>query len=143
MITTPDGANEELFASYGIQGGFNQPQAHVQVFLNLILFGFDAQESLDLPRISLTPHEDLGHTDEGHGSNGPVSRSVTVVNIEEGIDPQVIEGLKKLGHEVRVVKGKERRLFGRGQIIKKESIDPLVYSGGSDPRGDGASVPLI
>jgi gamma-glutamyltranspeptidase/glutathione hydrolase len=144
LITSPltDG-KEELYASYGIQGGFNQPQAHVQVYFNLLLFGLDPQEALDAPRISLTPHPDLGHTDEGHGSNGPVSRSVTVVNVEEGIGENVIEGLRNLGHDVKVVTGYSRSLFGRGQIIRKESVNPLVYSAGSDPRGDGAAVPFF
>ncbi|KAH3673651.1 hypothetical protein WICMUC_003554 [Wickerhamomyces mucosus] len=144
LITTPLGdGKEELYASYGIQGGFNQPQAHVQVFLNLLLFGYNPQEAIDAPRISLAPHPKLAHTDKGYGSNGPISRSITVVNIEEGIDPEVVKGLEKLGHSVKVVKGLNRKVFGRGQIIKKESQEPLIYSAGSDQRGDGAAVAFI
>ncbi len=144
LITTPlsDG-KEELYASYGIMGGYNQPQAHVQVYLNLLLFGLDPQEALDAPRITLLPHPDLGHTDKGHGAHGPVSRAVTEVNLEEGIDPEVVEGLKKLGHHVKVVKGYERKAFGRGQIIRKEPGEGLIYSAGSDQRADGAAVPLL
>lgn len=144
LITTPlAGGKEELYASYGIMGGYNQPQAHVQVYLNLLLFGLDPQEALDAPRITLLPHPDLGHTDKGHGAHGPVSRAVTEVNLEEGIDPEVIEGLKKLGHHVKVVKGYERKAFGRGQIIRKEPGEGLIYSAGSDQRADGAAVPLL
>ncbi|CAM9024687.1 unnamed protein product [Wickerhamomyces anomalus] len=144
LITTPLGdGKEELYASYGIMGGYNQPQAHVQVYLNLLLFGLDPQEALDAPRITLLPHPDLGHTDKGHGAHGPVSRAVTEVNLEEGIDPEVVEGLRKLGHHVKVVKGYERKAFGRGQIIRKEPGEGLIYSAGSDQRADGAAVPLL
>ena len=144
LITTPLGdGKEELYASYGIMGGYNQPQAHVQVYLNLLLFGLDPQEALDAPRITLLPHPDLGHTDKGHGAHGPVSRAVTEVNLEEGIDPEVVEGLKKLGHHVKVVTGYERKAFGRGQIIRKEPGEGLIYSAGSDQRADGAAVPLL
>jgi gamma-glutamyltranspeptidase/glutathione hydrolase len=66
-----------------------------------------------------------------------------VVNVEEGIGENVIEGLRNLGHDVKVVTGYSRSLFGRGQIIRKESVNPLVYSAGSDPRGDGAAVPFF
>lgn len=150
MITTPSKLSplkEDLFASYGIMGGYNQPQAHVQVYLNMLLFNMDPQEALDAPRISLFPHPDFEHTDLGLGSDGPTSRAVTCVGIEDGIATDVIEGLIKLGHETKIFQGNERKLFGRGQIIRKESgpetRGELVYSGGSDMRGDGASVPLI
>lgn len=149
MITTPSVANsgqEELYASYGIMGGFNQPQAHVQVYLNMILFNMDPQEALDAPRICLYPHPDLEVTDSGLGSDGPMSRDVTCIGIEEGIPPEVVDELIKMGHEVKVFRKSERSLFGRGQIIRREhgpeTSGHLVYSGGSDLRGDGAAVPF-
>lgn len=151
LITSPaatstanDEAKEDLYATYGIQGGFNQPQAHVQVYLNLLLFQMTPQQALDAPRITLTPHQQYLHTDKGHGTNGPVSNDVTVVNLEEGIPSGVVEALRKLGHDVRLVKGVERRVFGRGQVIRKESQDPatgqLVWGAGCDMRGDGGAV---
>ncbi|KAH3679512.1 hypothetical protein WICPIJ_008613 [Wickerhamomyces pijperi] len=137
-----DSAREQIYATYGIQGGFNQPQAHVQVYLNLLLFGMTPQQSLDAPRISLTPDPRSNHTDAGHGTNGPVSNAVTVVNIEEGIPQEVVDKLKALGHEVRYTTGLARRVFGRGQVIRKESKvgEQLVWGAGSDMRGDGAAV---
>lgn len=144
MITTPQAdGTEELYASFGIQGGFNQPQAHVQVYLNLLLFGMTPQEALDAPRISLAPHPKHGHTDHGHGARTPVTTSVTLVNLEDGIDEAVVEGLKALGHTVTVVREDSRSVFGRGQIIKKQDGERLVYAAGSDPRGDGAAVPFF
>jgi len=57
---------------------------------------------------------------------------------------ETIEGLRKLGHRVEVVEGQARALFGRGQIIKKsaDAVEgTLVWSAGSDMRGDGAAYP--
>lgn len=142
LITTPlaDGS-EELYAAYGIQGGFNQPQAHVQVYLNMLLFGFTPQEALDAPRISLSPHPDYLHTNYSRGAEGPVSTEVTLVNIETGVDPKVVDELRALGHDVRVLSGFDRKMFGRGQIIRRQADG--VYAAGSDQRGDGAAMPVV
>ncbi|QLG71684.1 hypothetical protein HG535_0C00320 [Zygotorulaspora mrakii] len=145
MITTPrNDGQEELYASYGIMGGFNQPQAHVQVYLNMLLFGMDPQQALDAPRICLYP--DPKGTDSGFGSDGPASRDATCIGIEDGISSAVVEELRNLGHQAKVFANEKRTLFGRGQIIRRESGPEtkghLVYSAGSDMRGDGAAVPL-
>lgn len=74
-------------------------------------------------------------------ADGTVSN--TVISIEEGVAPEVVEGLRNLGHNVEVVTGHSRALFGRGQIIRVREEDGVhVYTGGSDPRADGAAVPL-
>ena len=52
------------------------------------------------------------------------------------------EGLKKLSLTVQIVSGMARSVFGRGQVIRAHWDDgQLVYSAGSDQRGDGAAVP--
>ncbi|QLQ82236.1 hypothetical protein HG537_0G04910 [Torulaspora globosa] len=150
MITIGDqhrAGLEDLYASFGVMGGFNQPQAHVQIYLNMLWFDMDPQEALDAPRICLFPHPDLETTDTGLGSDGPASRDVTCIGLEDGISEATAAELTRLGHDVRFFRNNGRQLFGRGQIICKESGwktgGHLVYSGGSDLRGDGASVPLI
>lgn len=148
MITTPtsDLNKDDLYAVYGIMGGYNQPQAHVQVYLNMLLFGMNPQEALDAPRVCLSSHPDYKHTDKGFGSDGPASTDVTLVGVEDGLDEKVINKLKALGHSIKIYSGFERKQMGRGQIIRKESKPEdghLVYAGGSDLRGDGASVPLL
>ncbi|KAI8849488.1 gamma-glutamyltranspeptidase [Chytridium lagenaria] len=114
--------DSNLFLSYGVMGGFMQPQGHVQVLLNLLHFTPTPQQSLDAPRFCITPVSGL-------------------VDLEEGISEEVVEGLRKLGHHVRVLKGQGRAQFGRGQMIemKRDEGSPtgFVLAAGSDPRGDG------
>lgn len=66
------------------------------------------------------------------------------VYLEEGIPEATVQGMRKLGHQVQVVHGMSRALFGRGQVIRWH-VDPLegvgVWSAGSDQRGDGAALP--
>lgn len=138
-MITKDG---ELFASFGNMGGYMQPVGHVLHVMNLCIFGFTPQQSIDLPRFLL--EADTSEPDSGLGGDGPVSTNTTNVMIEEGIDQKVFEGLTKLGHKTQWVNGYLRTTFGKAQIIKNESKNGhLAYSGGSEIRGDGAAVPLI
>lgn len=131
MITNvSDGS---LHSVYGVMGGFMQPQGHVQVLLNMLAFNYHPQAALDSPRICIA----AGSPELGK----PVDRSVYV---EEGISDEAVEGLKRLGHQVKVLKGWERGMFGRGQIIRCHYDDgQLVYSAGSDQRGDGMAIPVL
>ncbi|OWB55961.1 transferase activity protein [[Candida] boidinii] len=151
MITSSDSSLEgepvdQLYSTYGIMGGYNQPQAHVQVFLNMVLFGMNPQQALDAPRFSMESHPDFTKTDYKLGSDGPASTHKTFVNIES-VSPEVIEKLKTLGHNIETLTGSRRfSVCGRGQIIKKLNSDEdghLLFAGGSDFRGDGAAVPQI
>ena len=66
------------------------------------------------------------------------------IYVEEGISEKTIEGLKQLGHKIEVLGGWKRGMFGRGQIIRCHHDDgKLVYSAGSDPRGDGMAIPVL
>ncbi|CAX42213.1 gamma-glutamyltransferase precursor, putative [Candida dubliniensis CD36] len=149
MITNNDGS---LYAGFGNMGGFAQPVCHVQHVLNLIIFGMTPQQSIDSPRFVLNSNnnnnnnndDDEATTDRGRGAEGPVCTPITVVQLEEGIELDVIEDLKTLGHKVEVLSGYDRVTFGRAQIIQNVSKDgKLIYAGGSDMRGDGAAVALI
>lgn len=109
-----------------------QPQGHLQVLMNLLVFGMTPQEALDAPRICI----DTVGTDS-------VSKAGDVIFLEQGFPEEAVEGLKKLGHNVRVLQDHQRQQFGRGQVIRKAEEDgQIVWAAGSDLRGDGHSSPL-
>lgn len=124
MVT--NASDGSLNTVYGVMGGFMQPQGHVQVLLNMLRFGMNPQTALDAPRICISAFETAG------GGDGTVW-------LEEGIDEHTVNELRRLGHTVEVVTEHKRSVFGRGQVIRCSRDDgKLVYSGGSDLRGDGA-----
>ena len=121
MVTREDGS---LYASYGVMGGFMQPQGHVQVLSALVDDGLDPQSALDLPRFCIDIEESGGR-----------------VALEEGIPANVVSDLEKMGHPVYRVSGYDRSLFGRGQVILRDP-EIGVLCAGSDPRADGCAMVL-
>jgi gamma-glutamyltranspeptidase/glutathione hydrolase len=125
MATKPGAAHteglprEELYACFGVMGGFMQPQGHVQVALALVDDGLDPQSALDRARFCLEDGQPGGN-----------------VALEEGISIQTMSRLAEMGHTVRPVSGVGRHIFGRGQIILRDPQSG-VLCGGSDPRADG------
>ena len=111
--------NGELWLSYGVMGGFQQPQGHLQVLVNMIDFGLDPQAALDALRFSIQP---------GSG-----------VAVEEGLSPGVMEELRRRGHTIIPVGEEGRGLFGGGQIIQRDP-ESGVLRGGSEPRKDGCAI---
>jgi gamma-glutamyltranspeptidase/glutathione hydrolase len=116
------GEGETLYASYGVMGGFMQPQGHVQVLSALVDDKLDPQSALDLPRFCI----------DAETSGGRVA-------IEEGMPAETYEGLEKMGHPVYWVSGYERALFGRGQVILRDPATGVLCAG-SDPRADGCAM---
>ena len=110
---------DEMWLSFGVMGGFQQPQGHLQVVSNMVDFGLEPQAALDALRFSVT------------GENE--------VHLEEGVPEAVIESLKAKGHQVSVVEGYDRTMFGGGQIILRDP-ETGVLRGGSEPRKDGCAV---
>ncbi len=102
------------FFTFGVMGGDNQPQGHVQVFLNLIEFGMNVQEAGEAARFR--------HTGGRLG-------------LESGIAPAVRRILDLRGHSVVTMTDG----YGGYQGIV---IDPRtgVLMGGSDPRKDGCAI---
>jgi gamma-glutamyltranspeptidase/glutathione hydrolase len=118
----PADPREELFASFGVMGGFMQPQGHLQVTVGLADDGLDPQAALDRPRFCI--------------EDGTAGGSIA---LEAGLPPQVMEQLASMGHTMREVTGYGRALFGRGQVIQWEPQQG-VYWAGSDPRADGCAM---
>jgi gamma-glutamyltranspeptidase/glutathione hydrolase len=125
MATRPNpNGDEELCASFGVMGGFMQPQGHLQVVVSMVDDRLNPQEALDQPRFCIT---------DGESGGG--------VALEEGISSKVGDELSAMGHGVEQVSGHGRALFGRGQIILRDP-ESGVLCGGSDPRADGCAMSL-
>lgn len=122
MVTRADGS---LYASYGVMGGFMQPQGHMQVLSALVDSGMDPQAALDQLRFCIDVEEAGGE-----------------VAIEEGMPRESTENLQALGHPLYFVSGYERALFGRGQVIVRDNQTGTLCAG-SDPRADGCAMTLV
>jgi gamma-glutamyltranspeptidase/glutathione hydrolase len=116
--------NEGLFASFGVMGGFMQPQGHVQVVIGMADDGLDPQAVLDRPRFCLI---------EGR-PDGKVA-------LEEGIPTSTMTSLADMGHDIVSVSGYDRAVFGKGHIIMHDRGSGVRW-GGSDPRGDGCAMTI-
>jgi gamma-glutamyltranspeptidase / glutathione hydrolase len=99
---------------FGVMGGDNQAQAHVQIVVNLVDFGMNVQEAGDAARVR-------------HGADGLL--------VESGIGDPVRAALQPRGHRIA---------DGRGAVGGYQAvfIDPKtgVLMGGSDLRKDGLAI---
>ncbi len=107
----------------------------VQVLLNMFEFGMNPQEALDAPRFCIQPPPAVP---------GSECSQQGMVVLEEGISDETMARLKELGHCVMgPVKGHQRKVFGRGQIIQSRCCTgdgENVWWAGSDGRGDGMAI---
>ena len=108
FVTKADGTP---WMSFGVMGGSMQAQGHVQVLLNLLVFGMGLQPAIDAARFR--------HLDG------------TRVALEAPVTDSVRAALTAMGHTII----DERRIqFGGSQAIIRLSQG---YAAGSDPRKDG------
>ncbi len=113
--------DNSLWLCFGVMGGYQQPQGHLQVLSNLVDLEMEPQRALDALRFRL----DVA----GNGE----------VGLEMGVPPALAGGLEARGHRVRIFDGYDRSLFGGGQIIARDPETGALIAG-SEPRIDGAAV---
>ena len=99
---------------FGVMGGQYQPVGQVHVLTNILDYGCDVQEAIDMPR---------GLHYEG------------VYQLEDGVSADIVEGLRKLGHKTTSLVSP----LGGGQAIWID-WDKGTLTGGSDPRKDGCAL---
>jgi gamma-glutamyltranspeptidase/glutathione hydrolase len=128
-FVTKTGADgkQEPWLSYGIVGGPQQPQAHVQVLLNMLLFDMDVQQALDAPRFR--------------------HWRASSVTFETSIPESTIDDLHSMGHRTQdplmevgsifLVRENMGLIFGGGQGIMRNERG---YIAGSDSRRDGLAA---
>lgn len=122
-----------LLASFGVMGGFMQPQGHLQMMVHMYDGRRAPQHALDAPRWQLGGP--LMGQPNSLGAEAPGGR----VLLEEGFAADTVQALIRRGHRVAVQKGFARGGFGGGQIICRDPHTG-VLTGGSDPRKDGCAL---
>jgi gamma-glutamyltranspeptidase/glutathione hydrolase len=103
--------------SYGVMGANMQPQGHMQTLVRMLDHAQNPQTACDAPRWRF--NEGLS------------------LNVEASMNPQTVQGLTALGHQLEVINDSYQD-FGAGQFIWRLG-DPAVegYVAASDPRRDG------
>ncbi|MCB9006855.1 MAG: gamma-glutamyltransferase [Ardenticatenaceae bacterium] len=109
--------NGQAWSSFGVMGGFMQPQGHLQVGINMIDFGMDPQTALDAPRFNWLKDKQVA--------------------LETAVSDEIRQNLQQRGHELWE-KGKPLH-YGGGQVIVRQP-DSGVLIAGSEPRNDGTAV---
>ena len=98
-----------------------QPQGHVQLLMNLLIRGMDAQAAIDAPRfcirdgvvdgtISVEPwqsKDDDDNDDDGENAEGGQA---------------VARELRRLGHSIVVARGHDRAEMGRAQVSLNKNV---------------------
>ena len=110
-MTTQNGRAKMSFA---VMGGQYQPVGQCHVLTNMVDYGMDVQEAIDLPR---------GLHFEG------------VYTLEDGVPADIVEGLKKIGHVTAPCVAP----FGGAQAIWID-WEKGTLTGGSEPRKDGCAL---
>lgn len=111
--------DDQAWSSFGVMGGFMQPQGHLQVGSALVDFDMSPQAALDAPRLNWQ---------EG-----------LTFAVEPSFGPDMYSALENLGHELLPEKEAAKRHYGGGQVIVRDP-ESGVFVGGSEPRNDGCAV---
>jgi gamma-glutamyltranspeptidase/glutathione hydrolase len=107
--------------AFGIMGGWNQPQAHVQFISNVVDHDMNIQAALEAPRFT------------------KITFAGCDVAMEARIPAHVRAALAAKGHDIHL-EGDFSSLVGGGQCVMRQSTAGVNY-GASDPRKDGAAIP--
>jgi gamma-glutamyltranspeptidase/glutathione hydrolase len=99
---------------YGVMGGHFQVMGQAWHVSNMLDYGLDVQQSLDLPRVF------------------PFAGKVEA---ERGVPAEALAGLAALGHDVETIDSPH----GGGQAIWIDHATGTL-AGGSDPRKDGMAL---
>lgn len=100
--------------SFGMVGGFMQPQGHLQLLCNMVEHGMTPQQAIEAPRFRYFDGKRVA--------------------LESGITDRTRESLVAKGHDLF----EGDNYFGGAQIIEIDSRTG-VLRGGSDPRKDGCA----
>jgi gamma-glutamyltranspeptidase/glutathione hydrolase len=114
-------AREDVRIAFGIMGGWNQSQAHVQFISNVVDHGMNIQAALEAPRVTKLTFAGVD------------------VIVESRVPESTRRALAEKGHEI-ALQGSFSSLVGGGQSVMRHYATKVNY-GASDPRKDGAAIP--
>jgi gamma-glutamyltranspeptidase/glutathione hydrolase len=112
----------DLHIGFGIMGGSNQALAHAQFVSNVVDYGMNVQQAVDAARFRKL------------AANG------CDVWIESRVPLAVLQPLSERGHQIRILRGYNAAMMGRGQAILYNSTTKIKFAA-SDPRADGSAEP--
>lgn len=116
-ILTKDG---QPTMTIGCPGGDNQAQASLQLLLNVLVFGMNPQQAIEVPRFSSQSVINSFYPHVYHPGR---------LDLEDGIPETTAEALRSLGHRI------ERAVnCGMGATVSSRDLESGVLSTGGDPR---------
>lgn len=123
-MVTKDG---QLFMAFGTPGGDQQPQAMVQVFLNIVVWGMDPQAAINAPRFESRNYPD---------SFSPHPYYPGRILIEQAIG-DLAPALSKMNYKVKILPPPAITMGAVCAIIRDPATGRLI--GGADPREESAA----
>jgi len=106
---------------FGIMGGPNQPQAHVQFVSNIVDYGMNIQAALSAPRYR-----------QSNAAN-------CEVEAESRVRRDVMQRLSEAGHRL-TLRREYSSSMGRGNAVLHDASSKVNF-GASGPRADGEAIP--
>ncbi|MEY3736939.1 MAG: hypothetical protein RLZZ251_655 [Actinomycetota bacterium] len=107
----------------GTPGANIQVQTNFQLIVNAIDLGMNPQQNAEAPRWQHLTQDSSSEIENFDG----------VLQIENRVDPEILDGLRAKGHQVT-----ELSEFGHGSAVQLLEVTPDgTYIAGSDPRAEG------
>jgi gamma-glutamyltranspeptidase len=123
LIASMAKRNGKLWSVLGCMGADGQPQIQLQLYTDMIDFGLDIQEAIELPRF-LSGRFSLGEARD-------------TLYMENRFPADTMSALEQRGHDIhRWGPWNEQAGHAHGITIGSKGI----LSGGADPRSDGAAI---
>lgn len=110
---------DQPWASFGVMGGFMQPQGHLQVGSSLVDFDMSPQAALDAPRFYWQKEK--------------------LFALEPSFGERMYSEMRLRGHQLMRVSQAETLHYGGGQAIIRDP-ESGVYIGGAEHRNDGTAA---
>jgi gamma-glutamyltranspeptidase/glutathione hydrolase len=111
----------DIHIGFGIMGGWNQAQAHVQFVANVVDYGMNVQAALEQPRFTKQTFDGCD------------------VEMEPGIPEAVRAELTKRGQQIQLLQPFSFTVGQREAVVRDTQRN--VNFAGSDPRSDGEAIP--